>query len=333
MGDQRRGGIAWTDETWNVVRGCSRVSAGCEKCYAERQSIRMSGPGGAYEGLVRSTPSGPRWTGDVRLVPEKLGDPLRWTRPRRIFVNAMSDLFHEKLSDEDIAAVYGVMAACPQHQFQVLTKRPERRLEWQSRVMDCGGGQSGVVVADVTEYAGRFGLDITELWNLAGGRRSQWPLPNVSEYVSVEDQVTADERIPILLDTPAAIRGVSYEPALGPVRFSGAGWDYLRGYATDWVGDVIGTASLDHVIVGGESGPGARPCDVEWIRSVVEHCREAGVACFTKQLGARPYFGDGGGVGAYAHRENRVLHLNDPKGGDPSEWPEDLRVQEFPRIR
>ena len=128
MGDKT--GISWTDATWSPTRGCRRISAGCENCYAERQAMRMSGTGGAYEGLVKLTSGGPRWTGDGRLVPSMLDQPLRWTKPRRIFVDSMSDLFYEAFSFEDIAAVFGVMAACPQHVFQVLTKRPERARAW-----------------------------------------------------------------------------------------------------------------------------------------------------------------------------------------------------------
>ena len=129
MGDKT--GISWTDTTWNPVRGCSRVSAGCMNCYAETQAARIvrmgKGKSTAYDGLVKLTAGGePRWTGVVRLVPEHLADPLRWKKPRRVFVNSMSDLFHESLTNEQIAAVFGVMAAAPQHTFQCLTKRPAR---------------------------------------------------------------------------------------------------------------------------------------------------------------------------------------------------------------
>ena len=121
MGDATS--ISWTDATWNPVRGCSRVSDGCRNCYAETVAARFSGPGQAYEGLADRARKGSKWTGVVRMVPEHLADPMRWKRPRRIFVNSMSDLFHESLSNEQIAAVFGVMAAAPQHTFQVLTKR------------------------------------------------------------------------------------------------------------------------------------------------------------------------------------------------------------------
>lgn len=136
MADQRNGGIAWTDETWNAVRGCSVVSSACKFCYAARQAARFSGKGQPYEGLARMTDAGPRWTGEVRLVPEHLADPVRWKRPRRIFVNSMSDLFHEKLDDLDIARVFGAMALAQHHTFQILTKRPERMLRWPTEDLD-----------------------------------------------------------------------------------------------------------------------------------------------------------------------------------------------------
>ncbi|HEX2677999.1 MAG TPA: DUF5131 family protein, partial [Polyangiales bacterium] len=122
--------IEWTDTVWNPVRGCARVSPGCESCYAERQAHRFSNPGGPYEGLTVLGKHGPRWSGRARFVPETLDAPLRWRKPRRIFVNSMSDLFHHDITNEQIAAVFGVMAACPQHTFQVLTKRAERLPEW-----------------------------------------------------------------------------------------------------------------------------------------------------------------------------------------------------------
>jgi protein gp37 len=126
--------IEWTDRTWNVVRGCSRVSPGCDNCYAMGQAHRFAGPGKPFDGLTRYTAKrGVDWAGFARFVPEKLAEPLSWRKPQRIFVNSMSDLFHESLSNEEIAAVFGVMAACPQHTFQILTKRPKRMREWQLR--------------------------------------------------------------------------------------------------------------------------------------------------------------------------------------------------------
>jgi len=286
--------IEWTDETWNPVRGCSRVSAGCENCYAERTAIRMAGPGGHYEGLARKVNGHPVWTGEVRCLPELLDRPLRWRKPRRVFVNSMSDLFHEKVPDEFIDRVFDVMERCPQHIFQVLTKRPVRMWKYLSEAVPV--------------------------------RPEAWPLPNVWLGVSVEDQATADERIPVLLDTPAAVRWVSAEPLLVPVDM--ARW--LRHGAPVYPSKHAyrRRERLDWVVTGGESGPGARPCDVAWIRSIVEQCRAAAIPVFVKQLGARV-------SGRVNHPDNEGygvhdVRLDDRKGGDPAEWPEDLRVREWP---
>lgn len=243
--------IEWTDATWNPIRGCSRVSEGCRNCYAERTAARFSGPGQPYEGLAlyRDLQADlkiiPHWTGDVRFIPELLDQPLRWKRPRKIFVNSMSDLFHEKVPIEMIDQIFSVMWRAPQHTFQILTKRPGRMQSYM-----CAG------------------------YRMNG---ATWPLPNVWLGVSVEDQKTADERIPLLLQTPAAVRWVSYEPALGPVDFS------------DWLlrphGDQYGAFSLDWVVAGGESGPGARCAHPQWIRAARDQCQAAGVPFFFKQWG------------------------------------------------
>lgn len=267
MGDTS---IEWTSKTWNPVRGCTRVSEGCRNCYAERTAIRMSGPGQAYEGLVRSTPNGPRWTGVARLAPEMLAQPLRWRKPQRVFVNSMSDLFHEGLGNEDIAAVFGVMAAAPQHTFQVLTKRPERMRAWFAWFHDVADtfGWRSVLHTITPPHLSRVG------WHVYGIVDQQaWPLPNVWLGVSVEDQATADERIPLLLETPAAVRFVSYEPALGPVRF----------------GRFLDLGGLDWIIGGSESGPGHRLAEMDWFRSVRDECDRAAVAFFFKQFVARTF--------------------------------------------
>lgn len=222
-----RSNIEWTDTTWNPIRGCSRVSAGCEHCYAERQAIR--GINGAYKGLIKRTSHGPAWTGKVLLFADVLEQAVNWSgkHPRRVFVNSMSDLFHEGLPDESIMEVLCTIdAAATAHQFQILTKRPARMLSLLSRLKR---NKRGVYTRDGYEpldgYERTLGL-------------SHWPLPNVWLGVSVENQETADERIPLLLQTPAAVRFVSYEPALGPVDFKP--WLY-------------GAPRLDWLIVGGES--------------------------------------------------------------------------------
>lgn len=340
--------IQWTDATWNPVRGCSRVSEGCRNCYAEKVAARFSGPGLPYEGLARvGVGGGARWTGEVRMVPEHLADPLRWTRPRRVFVNSMSDLFHEKLTNEEIAAVFGVMAAAPRHTFQLLTKRAERMREWfawfrgelgdearaenllsegyADAVFDGSNGDHDAKTCEM--------LDRIRDAHDAHLDEMPWPLPNVHLGVSVEDQETADERIPHLLATPAAVRFVSYEPALGPVDFTSITLpDEVAASARLSVARINALtdqddehyfndhAKLDWIIVGGESGPGARPFDISWARSTVEQCRAAGTAVFVKQLGKRPRFPG----------EAAPWRPRDGKAGDPAEWPEDLRVREFP---
>lgn len=280
--------IQWTDETWNPVVGCSRVSPGCENCYAERVAHR--GLTDRHRGLTVVGKHGPRWTGEARFVPEALSKPLHWRKPRRVFVNSMSDLFHDDITFEQIAAVFGVMAATPHLTYQVLTKRPARMLEFM-------------------RWIGR-----------TSGCATEWPLPNVWLGVSVEDQRRADERIPLLLECPAAVRFLSGEPMLEAID--------LRRWTNDEHGrrHIGAPAGIGWVIVGGESGPGARPCSLGWIRSVVEPCGAAGVPVFVKQLGARPQLWERDGIHGF-------LHLRDRKGGDPSEWPEDLRVQEFPEVR
>ena len=321
--------IEWCDRTWNPVRGCSRVSRGCDNCYAMKQAHRFDFRGGAYEGLTRLGKRGVDWTGVVRLVPELLDAPLRWREPQRIFVNSMSDLFHESLPDEAIDRVFGVMRTARRHTFQILTKRPKR----------------------MSGYA-----FLTET------------LPNVWLGVSVEDQATADERIPLLLQTPAAKRFVSYEAGLAGVDFTrlcGGTLDALAGHDFEAVGDVLDPGiltntqhppGLDWLIVGGESGPGARPFEIAWARSVVKQCREAGVACFVKQLGAHPVIPSlppgllGSAVMDAAQARDRewpqgtlfgnrtgdpklngrIALLKHSKGGDLKEWPEDLRIREFP---
>lgn len=300
MGD--RSAIEWTDATWNPVRGCSRVSEGCRNCYAERQAIRV--PSYRLNALVTSTPSGPRWTGRVALTAGHMRTPLTWRRPRRIFVNSMSDLFADHHLDE----LFGVMAKAHWHQFQVLTKRPERMLDYLTG--HAGGGRYIWTAAQ--------GMDFPR-WAITGHEPpSGWPLPNVWLGVSVEDQATADERIPLLLKTPAAVRWVSYEPALEAV-------DFKPWLACDYGGTrMCGGPYLDWLVVGGESGPGSRPFDLAWSRQTIAQGRAAGVPVFVKQLGAHPVVKDFG-----AHPLASV-HFRDRKGGNPAEWPEDLRVREYP---
>ncbi len=251
--------IEWTDTTWNPLRGCSRISEGCRNCYAETTAHRYNGPGLPYEGLtVLGNDGRPRWTGEVRMIWEHLNDPLKWKTPRMIFVNSMSDLFHENVDKELIDRVLWVAKQCPQHIFQVLTKRPER----MKKHMDHFVQYDGV---------------LSNLWL----------------GVSVENQDTANERIPILLDTPAAVRWISAEPLLGLIDLTnisanGEQWDALdRREASD--ADLEGgcNGALDWVVVGGESGANARPMDPAWVRSLRDQCVAADVPFFFKQWGGR----------------------------------------------
>lgn len=374
--------IEWTDETWNPLRGCRRISPGCEHCYAERQAARpiLSGPGLPYAGLVQFGRQGPRWTG-ATAGPDQLDVPLRWKKPRKVFPCSMSDLFFEGFSFERIAAVFGIMAATPQHTYQVLTKRIERArrfVEWAERA---GADVAGPVDL-CTIMARNHGSDLSD------PQATRWPLPNVWIGTSIEDQQRADERLPHLLEIPAAVRFVSYEPALEAVNFGP--WLSPRKareatqrqievvrlmkeaiHTADDAADLLemlpektraalqaGLAlrrGIDWIIVGGESGPGARPFDLAWARSTIRQAREAGVRVFFKQAGARPvasYYDealremyDAAGwewpdpIGWDEHDGQPRLDakiavkLRDRKGADLAELPEDLRVQEWPGAR
>lgn len=277
-------GIEWTDATWNPIRGCSRVSEGCRNCYAEGVAKRFSGEGLPYEGLIAK---GGQWNGQITVADHLMDWPLRKRKPQRIFVNSMSDLFHESVPDEVIAAIFGVMAAAPHHTFQVLTKRPERMRAWfdwhakQVRHREWEWEKWRVCEEEAMEY-------VPEL--PAKGCMQTWPLPNVWLGVSVEDQATANERIPLLLQTPAAVRWISAEPLLGgvdvrwalghPIQIS-AGF-LQRGQFSPGLETL---RPLDWVVVGGESGRNARPMHPEWARSLRDQCEAAGVPFLFKQWG------------------------------------------------
>ena len=318
----------------------------------------MCGPGKPYEGLVRDG----EWTGKTRLVEGVLDAPLHWRRPRTILVASMGDLFHESRSDEDIDRVFAVMALASWHKFLVLTKRAERM-----RVYASGEARYRIEVVArrvhvehcrACQDSDEQGVPRPHLNHVI----LPWPLSIVRLGVSVEDQATADARIPLLLQTPAACRWVSVEPMLGPIDLC-----HLQpGDPPTEIDALHGTHGvlrphggecehLDHVVTGGESGPHARPCDVAWVRDVVRECREAAVPCFVKQLGRwiagdwpttpeghlyvdRWLFPDGaiwvpGVIGEhnYLRPEGAIaFQLRDRAGADPAEWPEDLRVRELP---
>lgn len=240
-------GIEWTDATWNPVAGCSKVSEGCRNCYAMTSAARVANASlvtkpekrtpaqKAYTAVVPESLDGrrflPIWNNRVVCMPERLTEPFKWRSLKRVFVNSMSDLFHEDVPDEFIGAVFASMQSCPQHTFQILTKRPARMAGLLSR--------AGLAV-----------------------------LPNVWLGVSVENQQAVDERIPLLLQTPAAVRFLSVEPLLGRV----------------WI-EMEQLRALDWVIVGGESGTGARPMHPEWALAIRDQCVAAGVPFFFKQWG------------------------------------------------
>lgn len=295
--------IEWTGATWNPVVGCEAVSPGCAHCYAATMTRRLEAMGQAdYTGLTTAK----HFNGQIRLLPHKLDIPLKRRKPTTYFVNSMSDLFHEDVPDEFIDRVFAVMALCPQHTFQVLTKRAERMAAYISAAENR--------VAHVRD------LNALEFGTL--DCRPLWPLRNVWLGVSCEDQQRADERIPWLLKTPAAVRFISAEPLLGELEIKGFMHDSICFETLDDIGCICSEpreVHLDWVIVGGESGPGARPMRLEWAQSIVEQCKDAAVPCFVKQLGAKPINFNG-----------EPLRYEDRKGGDIETWPSNLRVRELP---
>ena len=292
MGDAvNRTSIEWTDYTTNLIRyrdpegrivhGCIKVSAGCANCYASAWSARgLTGErGGAFTAKRQAT---------LTLYFDD-AEAQRILRTRvtgkRIFVGDMTDVFGEWVPDEMLDRMFAVFALRPDLTFQVLTKRPERmRAYFTTRDT---AGAIAVTIREVAPDGGLAAMRAMGTHVLRDVVQKRWPLPNVWLGVSVEDQAAADERIPALLDTPAAVRFLSCEPLLEPVDLepwlrrvatSGPGWRMTGGSAMA-IADIV----LDWVIVGGESGPGARPCDVGWIRDIVGQCRAAGVAFWAKQ--------------------------------------------------
>lgn len=266
--------IEWTDATWNPVTGCTKVSEGCLNCYIERTPpFRMAHRKFDKPGIGGAT--------GVKLYSDRLAMPLRWRKPRRVFVNSLSDLFHEHIPDAFIAETFAVMAMAGQHTFQILTKRPGRM-----RSLLAGARSNGFMDRMATAVLAR------------GGRGGvEWPLRNVWLGVSVESQKWADVRIPLLLNTPAAVRWLSCEPLLGPVQLPFVDeTDHCTCYGGSTIygheprcGMEPGPAwgNLHWVVVGGESGPGARPMEPEWAWSLRDQCVLAGVPFFFKQWGGR----------------------------------------------
>jgi protein gp37 len=289
--------IEWTEATWNPIAGCSVHSPGCLRCYAMKRVAPRLAKNPAtphYAGTVEPSKAGPVFTGVVNLASDDVViKPLRWKRPRMIFVNSTSDLFHENVPDEWIDRIFAVMALSPQHTFQVLTKRAKRMRKYFS---------DDLVVRRIYELACEITLEreLVDVILIAPGidpavappgRRvylDAFPLPNVWLGVSAERQQEADERVPELLATPAAIRFVSAEPLLGPIDFTALKLsDAIAIDRGDYV-RLDGLEHLDWIIVGGESGHGARPMHPAWARQIRDQCAAAGVPFFFKQWGEYP---------------------------------------------
>lgn len=289
--------IEWTEKTWNPVKArrldngkvgnyCEKISAGCKNCYAEAINHRGMEPSG--NGLFYVVENRPKI--EVFLDEGILMQPLQRRKPTTYFPGSMTDLFGDWVTDEMLDRIFAVMALCPQHTFQCLTKRPGRMREYLN-----SHGRKDAISA--------------QMWEISKHRtdhmRGGWPLDHVWLGVSCENQEQADKRISELRQTPAAVRFLSCEPLLGPITADLAG--------------------IDWVIIGGESGPGARPCGVPWVESLVRQCAEANVACFVKQLGKRPIV---------CQDQDGILYrpegIRDPKGGVMDEWPEGLRVRQMP---
>ena len=318
--------IEWTDETWNPISGCSKVSQGCKNCYAERMWKRLSAKNMPYEGRPFT---------DVKCHPERLDQPLRWKKPRRIFVNSMSDLFHEDVPDEFIDQVIGVASWAKHHVFQILTKRPERAHRYFTELAEDGGRRAAESVDRLFISCKRTPIHPDDL--VIQCHQHGWPLDNVWLGVSVEDQSTADERIPLLLDTPAIVRWISAEPLIGPVDLTyfpiecpnlpddccgGQAYDnpLSRYHACESCEgpEMYAGTGIDWVVVGGESGPRARPMHPDWVRSLRDQCRDADTAFFFKQWGTWLPASEGG-QGERGRLLRMTLH-GDGESGHRGAW-------------
>jgi protein gp37 len=297
--------IEWTQQTWNPTTGCDRVSPGCQHCYALVMANRLKAMGvGKYQRDGDPATSGPGF--GITEHRDTLGAPLRWRTPRRVFVNSMSDLFHPGVSGEFIARVWAVMAATPQHTYQILTKRPARMRSLLTRERFRQD-----VIAQTPAGLDRDAVE--------SAIRGCWPLRNVWLGVSVEDQKRAELRIPALTGTPAVVRFLSCEPLLGPLDLSRhLGVEYYDSF-DDWgkelfaeFGGRIG-GGLHWIIVGGESGPGARAMHLDWARTLLAQCHAGEIPVFVKQLG--------------------TVWASHGKGNNPHTWPADLRVRAYPAVK
>jgi protein gp37 len=287
-------GIEWTDAVWNPTTGCDRVSPGCDHCYAMTMAKRLKGMGSAkYQNDGDPRTSGPGF--GVTPHHDVIAAPLKWRKPKRIFVNSMSDLFHAEIPWYFLDEAFGVMAVAHQlhgHTFQILTKRHSNMRSYFRGVMrKLPGGYMGTTRQAIAGAAHRWAIDRVNAGALSDAIEDgpAWPLPGIWLGVSVEDQKWADIRIPALLETPAAVRWLSCEPLLGALNLQA----YLNGmaYASTAMGRGAGGQTmtqgpgLDWVVVGGESGKGARPMEPSWATSLRDQCLVAGVPFFFKQWG------------------------------------------------
>lgn len=304
--------IEWTDATWNPVTGCSKVSEGCRNCYAfALHDMRHKA---FQEGKKLPQQYAKPFT-EIQLFPDRLVQPLKWKKPQRVFVNSMADLFHLEIPFDFIDKVFAAMTLSPQHTFQILTKRPERMREYMNTPdRDETIGQTAMLLYE--QFGGKGDCSLAaglihgprRATNLPGvpERPEAWPLPNVWLGTSVENQKAADERITLLLQTPAAVRFLSCEPLLGPVDLEF--WTQFdhpdnEGYGLEAI------KGLDWVIVGGESGVNARPMHPDWAVSLRDQCEEYGVPFFFKQWGewlpnAQEY---GANPGNFDYKKQHVL--------------------------
>lgn len=280
MGD--KSGIEWTEATWNPTTGCDRISSGCDRCYALTLAARLKAMGQPrYQRDGDPRTSGPGF--GLTLHPDMLDKPLRWKRPRLIFVDSMSDLFHRDVPDEFIVRVFDTMARARQHTFQVLTKRSKRLARLTNE---------RVATPDEVDAGCELGV-VPGVWDIVNSGN---PAPNVQLGVSIEDDPWC-YRADHLRDADAAVRFISAEPLIGALPF-------------------LDLSGIDWLIVGGESGHGARSLDLAWVRDLRDRCAEAGTAFFVKQLGERWSIDNGHGR---------------THGGDWDVWPEDLRIREYPK--
>ena len=352
--------IAWTDDTYNPIVGCTKISQGCLNCYAATaaNTPRLQ----QFEQYQNVVDHKGNWNGKIEFVPKVLDQLLKLKRPRKIFMPSMSDPFHDAVKDEWLDQIFATIALTPHLTYQLLTKRPERMLQyftetWQGRpeqefegiYIPASGPSSRAdeVCFACEEIIDRHKLADTDkdsLWTEGGSLKIMqwgWPLPNLHLGVTVENQAAADERIPLLLQTPAAVRFLSVEPMLERISLDCLHWDGMtnlncltgkHGVNYPLQGDCN---KVDWVIVGGESGTKARFFYLEWAESMIEQCKSAQVPVFVKQIGSNAW-----------ERCETPEHLKEiaPEmesfcqiktksraGSNPDEWPEHLRIQEFPK--